>query len=68
MIKPPTYSATEIKQMCLTFPMEYDTFKAIVDLVDEEIELYDQEDLVILVEASMVMFSRSLLKLSLKNM
>lgn len=63
----PTYTANEIKKMVSTFGVEYETFKTISDIVEEEIDLYSQEELIILTEASMIMFTRSLLKLSLKN-
>lgn len=53
--------------MCSTFEMEYDTFKTISDIVEEEIDLYSEEDLVILTSASLIMFTRSMLKISLKN-
>ena len=64
----PTYSALEIKRMCTDFSLEYSIFKTIVDLVEEEFHLYSEDDLVILMQASMIMFTRSLLKLSLNNL
>lgn len=67
MMRSPTYSAIEIKQMCSNFALEYEVFKTIVDIVEEEIDLYDEEDLIIITQASLIMFSRSMLKLSLKN-
>lgn len=57
----------EIHEMCCKFVLDYDTFKTIVDLIEEEIDLYSSEDLIVLTQASMIMFTRSLLKLSLKN-
>lgn len=68
MSKVPTYTAMEIKRMCINFDLEYETFKTIVDIVDEEIELYSDEELVLIMQASVIMFSRSMLKLSLKNL
>ena len=64
----PTYSATEIKDMCINFSLEYSIFKTIVDIIEDEFELYSDEDLIILMQASVIMFSRSMLKLSLNNM
>lgn len=63
----PTYTANEIRKMVSTFALEYEVFKTIVDIVEEEIDLYDEEDLIIITQASLIMFSRSMLKLSLKN-
>lgn len=68
MTKTPTYTANEIRKMCINFELEYETFKTIVDIVDEEIELYSDEELVLIMQASVIMFSRSMLKLSLKNL
>ena len=64
----PTYSAAEIKSMCINFSLEYSIFKTIVDIIEDEFELYNDEDLIILMQASVIMFSRSMLKLSLNNM
>lgn len=68
MTKTPTYTANEIRKMCCSFELEYETFKTIVDIVDEEIDLYSDEDLVFIMQASVIMFSRSMLKLPLKNL
>jgi hypothetical protein len=68
MMKSPTYSAEEIREMCINFELEYESFKTIVDLVDQEMSLYTDEELVIIMQASVIMFSRSMLKLSLKNL
>ncbi len=54
--------------MCINFSLEYSIFKTIVDIIEDEFELYNDEDLIILMQASMIMFSRSMLKLSLNNM
>ena len=64
----PTYKATEILEMCTNLKLEYDTFKVLVDLIEDELYLYSDEDLIILMQASVIMFSRSMLKLSLNNM
>lgn len=64
----PTYSAIEIKAMCLSFDLDHDTFKVMVDLIEQEIDLYSEEDLIVLVQSSMILFTRAMLKLSLKNM
>jgi hypothetical protein len=42
-------------------PVEYNTFKLMTELIEEELHLYSDEDLVILVEASMIMFARCML-------
>lgn len=66
MLVTPTYSAMEIRSMCINFSLEYSIFKTIVDIIEDEFELYNDEDLIILMQASVIMFSRSMLKLSLK--
>lgn len=68
MTQAPTYTAMEIRQMCIDFSLEYSIFKTIVDLVEEEFELYSDEDLIILMQASVIMFSRTIMKVSLNNM
>ena len=66
MTRTPTYRAVEVLRMCSDFEMEFDTFKIIVDLVEEDLHLYSDDDLIILMRASTIMFTRSLLKLSLQ--
>ena len=63
----PTYKADEIRRMCLELPMDHATFSLLVEVIEEDLELYNEDELVILFQASMIMFTRSLLKLSLKN-
>lgn len=52
----------------MTLEMDHDAFKVLVEVIEEEMDLYSEEDLVVLVSASMIMFTRSLLQLSLKSM
>jgi hypothetical protein len=54
--------------MCLEWPMEYRTFKILVDIIEEDLDLYSVDELSILFEASMIMFTRSILQMSLKGM
>lgn len=68
MTKTPTYSAKQVKELCMTLEMDHDAFKVLVEVIEEEMDLYSEEDLVVLVSASMIMFTRSLLQLSLKSM
>lgn len=63
----PTYSAIEIKRLCLEMEVDQD-FKILAELIDEEIHLYSPDELPVLVEASMIIFTRSLLKFSLKQL
>ena len=63
----PTYKAEEIRKMCLELPMDHGTFSLLVEVIEEDLELYNEDELVILFQASMIMFTRSLLKLSLRN-
>lgn len=62
----PTYTAIEIKQMSAKMDMDINAYKVLVKLIDEEIDLYEGDDLVIIAEASMMLFTRSLLLGSLK--
>jgi hypothetical protein len=68
MNRQPTYTATQIKEMCLTWTLDYTTFKILTELVEEEMERYSEEDLIILCQASMILFSRSMLRISLKHL
>lgn len=61
----PTYSAHEIKRLIISIPVEYDTLKIIVDIIEEEIDLYSEDELMILCEASMIMFTRCMLRAGL---
>lgn len=47
--------------------LDHAAFKVLQELVDEEMDRYSPEDLVILAQASIILFSRTMLKLSIKN-
>lgn len=68
MTMQPTYTAKQVKHLCMTLEMDHDAFKVLVDVIEEEMDLYTEEDLVILLQASMIFFTRSLLQLSLKSL
>lgn len=68
MMMQPTYTAKRVKELCMTLEMDHDAFKVLVEVIEEEMDLYPEEDLVILLQASMIFFTRSLLQLSLKSM
>jgi hypothetical protein len=53
--------------MCSKMDMDHDSFKVLAELIDEEIDLYEPEDIPVLMMASMIIFTRSLMKISLKN-
>lgn len=55
-----TYTAQEIKEFCLTADAE--EFKILAEIINEELELYSLEDLIIIMQASMILFTRSLIK------
>ena len=38
----PTYTAKQVKEMCLNLAMEYETFKILTELIESELELYDR--------------------------
>lgn len=48
--------------------MEHEVFTTLVALIEEEIDLYDEGEMAILTQASLIMFNRSLLNGSLKFM
>lgn len=62
MKQKPTYSAIEIYRMCATVKVDYITFKLLTELIEEEIELYSQDELIILMNASIIMFCRCMLE------
>lgn len=66
MSKQPTYEAKEILNLCTSCPVDHVSFAILVNLIEEEIELYDEYDIPILMQASMIIFSRSLLKSSMR--
>lgn len=61
----PIYTATEIKQMAGSLS-NLDAIKILAGLIDEELDLYSQEDVIILMQASTILFTRSLLLASMK--
>lgn len=67
-MKAPTYTAMEILTMCAKTDMDLEAFKIIAGLIDEEIELYEKEDMVTIIEASMMLFTRSMLLKSIKGL
>jgi hypothetical protein len=54
--------------MCSKMDMDYNSFKILAELIDEEIDLYEPEDIPVLMMASMIIFTRSLMKISVKNL
>lgn len=64
----PTYTAMEVRQMCAKMDMSIEAFRILAKLIDEEIELYEDEDLIIVAQASFMLFTRSLLMGSIKNL
>lgn len=64
--KKPTYTAKEVKAMCQNLEVDYNTIKVLVELVEEEIDLYSEGDLIVITQASMILFNRSLLNGALK--
>lgn len=43
-------------------------FTVLQEMVEQEMGLYEDADLIILMQASIIMFCRTMLKLSIKNM
>lgn len=48
--------------------MEHEVFTTLVELIEEEIDLYDEDEMAILTQASMIFFNRAVLNGSLKFM
>lgn len=65
MTKAPTYSAIEIKRLAMTIN-DADGMKVLATLINEEIELYGDEEMAIVAQASMLIFVRSLIIGSIK--
>lgn len=59
-MKAPTYSALQVKELCSTIK-DIGAIRILAQLIDEEIDLYPKEDLGIIMNASMILFTRSLL-------
>lgn len=55
----PIYSANEILKFAKD--CEYDTYALICEQIRDDIELYEAEDLVIIINASMIIFIKTLL-------
>lgn len=58
----PTYGAQEIRNMALKLDAEPELYKILTGVINEELELYSEEDIPIIMQASMILFTKSLLK------
>lgn len=56
----PTYTAQQVKELCSTIK-DIEAIRILAQLIDEEIDLYEGEDMGIIMNASMILFTRSLL-------
>lgn len=65
MSRSPTYTAQQIKEMCKTVT-DYEGMKILSELISEEIDLYSTVDMEVITQASMILFTRSLLMKFLK--
>jgi hypothetical protein len=65
-MRKPTYSPAEIRQMCQSIDVE--SYKTLIEILDEEIDLYNDEELKELMNVSMIIFTRTLLRGSIKNL
>lgn len=54
----PTYTALEIKSMAVRLNPE--SFRTMIPTIERDLELYSTEDLDILIQASMIMFTKSI--------
>jgi hypothetical protein len=62
----PTYTAMEIKKICLAADFDYNSYKILTDLIEKEIHLYPEEDFGILAQAAIIALNRIILKQHLK--
>jgi hypothetical protein len=58
----PTYTAAEIKKMCLAADFDHNSYKILVELIEKEIELYSAEDLAILAQSAIIVLNKGILK------
>lgn len=61
MMKAPTYTAQQIKEMVANPDMDQEGFRILAELISEEIGLYEPHELPTLTHASFILFNRSLL-------
>lgn len=52
--------------MCRTLPIERPVLKTLTDVINEDLPLYSAEELVEIINASMILFTRALLNASLR--
>lgn len=57
----PTYTSDEVKKMCSTFTFGSVELRVLTDLLNEELDLYEEEDIAILIQAASILFIRSLI-------
>lgn len=65
MLKAPTYTAKEIKALAMVIT-DAEGMKVLATLINEEMELYNEEDMPILLQTSMMIFAKSLIMGSIK--
>ena len=63
----PTYTANEIKTMAQSMILDFYSFKILIELIERELHLYNEDELAVLCQASMICFTRSMLQMSLKQ-
>lgn len=57
----PTYTAEEVKAMCSTFTFGSTELRVLTDLLNEELDLYEEQDIAVLIQAASILFIRSLI-------
>ena len=65
MSKQPTYSANEIYKMCTTMQVDKAACDTLSDLLDEELDLYNEIELEVLMKSAIILFTRAALKIHL---
>lgn len=65
MMKAPTYTAKEVKEFATTIT-DAAQMRAIAELITEEIDLYEEEEMAMMMQASMMIFIKSMMMASVK--
>lgn len=61
----PTYTAMELKDLCKR-DLGPEEFRTIANLINEEIDLYDEKDIELIIEVSFELLARSLISAHIK--
>lgn len=66
MKKAPTYTAKELLNLSLTIDVDFEGYKILTELINDELDLYEEKDIPTIKRASENLFIKALLKGALK--